>query len=73
MMSYLSGGKERQYEYKLASSRVLEINGGHKNGGWTIEFTKDLQSAAFQTNQNKYPIRINAGQADEGSREKSQD
>ena len=66
-MFYFSGNNEKQYEYKLATQRSLEINGGHKEGGWSIEFTQDLQSGTFQTKGNIYPIRINAEQGDDSN------
>lgn len=53
-MTYTSKSKPAQYEYSVAGPRTVEV----ANGGWRLDFSKDLHSGTFQTKDNSYEIEV---------------
>jgi len=54
---YEAGGNPAIYDYKVISNRAVEING--KNRGFTMKFSRDLQTGTFESDRGVYPVRIN--------------
>ncbi|NLT70049.1 MAG: hypothetical protein GXX91_05065, partial [Verrucomicrobiaceae bacterium] len=53
-VTYTSKTKPVQYEYSVAGPRTVEF----RNGGWRLDFSKDLHSGTFQTKDNSYEIQV---------------
>ncbi len=53
-MTYTSKTKPVQYRYSVAGPRTVEV----ANGGWRLDFSKDLHSGTFQTKDNSYEIQV---------------
>lgn len=63
-VTYGEGGNAPVYEYRLAGTRSIEINGGVDEGGFTINFSKDLHSGTFTSRRAEYPLIINPKRAE---------
>lgn len=63
-VTYGEGATPPVYEYRLAGSRSIEINGGVGKGGFTINFAKDLHSGTFTSLRGDYPVVINPPRAE---------
>lgn len=53
-VTYTSENKTLQYGYTIAGPRTVEFS----NGGWRLDFSKDLHSGNFQTRDNSYEIQV---------------
>ncbi len=63
-VTYGSGANAPLYEYRLAGTRKIEINGGVGEGGFTMDFSKDLHSGKFTSLRAEYPLVINPDRPD---------
>ncbi|MCB1204389.1 MAG: hypothetical protein KDN18_09020 [Verrucomicrobiae bacterium] len=63
-VTYGEGVNAPIYEYRLAGTRSIEINGGVEAGGFTINFAKDLHSGTFTSRRAEYPLTINPDRAE---------
>lgn len=63
-VTYGEGATAPIYEYRLAGTRSIDINGGVANRGFTINFAKDLHSGVFISLRGEYPLTINPAKAE---------
>lgn len=63
-VTYGEGATAPIYEYRLAGTRSIDINGGVAKRGFTINFAKDLHSGTFISLRGEYPLTINPARAE---------